>query len=284
MQDDLIYDVGLSDGSDTAYYLHRGYRVVAVDADASAVEQAEVRFAKEIGAGRLTVLHRLICDDEEERERPFFVCPESPDLNSAHPDWVDKARRQGLAVNAVTARSTNLPSLMRLYGVPHYLKIDIEGYGDDALRALGDGAVELPRYVSNEMSSLDSLLVLWSLGYRRFKLIEQSALLPLPFPPRRESLRQVLSRRPVLRRLARGTVQRLERLRGRRIHTYAPKVSVGDWTFPVRTSSGPFGADLTGEWLTFEQAAAVWCHQWRLANYDHEQLIWIDVHATAAQP
>jgi hypothetical protein len=30
---DLIYDVGLLDGADTAYYLFRGFRVVAVDAN-----------------------------------------------------------------------------------------------------------------------------------------------------------------------------------------------------------------------------------------------------------
>ncbi len=27
---DLIYDVGMHDGEDTAYYLARGYRVVAI--------------------------------------------------------------------------------------------------------------------------------------------------------------------------------------------------------------------------------------------------------------
>ena len=30
--DDLIYDVGMNNGDDTAYYLHKGFRVVAVEA------------------------------------------------------------------------------------------------------------------------------------------------------------------------------------------------------------------------------------------------------------
>ena len=34
---DLIYDVGLYDGGDTAYYLFRGYNVVAVDAKSCGV-------------------------------------------------------------------------------------------------------------------------------------------------------------------------------------------------------------------------------------------------------
>jgi len=33
MVSDLIYDVGLHNGADTAYYLHRGFRVVTIDAN-----------------------------------------------------------------------------------------------------------------------------------------------------------------------------------------------------------------------------------------------------------
>jgi len=43
MVPDLIYDIGLHDGDDTAYYLHKGYRVIAVDADPTMVEGMTVR-------------------------------------------------------------------------------------------------------------------------------------------------------------------------------------------------------------------------------------------------
>ena len=42
MQNDVIFDVGMNNGDDTAYYLHLGCRVVAVEADpvlAAAVAQ-----------------------------------------------------------------------------------------------------------------------------------------------------------------------------------------------------------------------------------------------------
>lgn len=52
---DLIYDVGLFDGGDTAYYLFRGYNVVAIDANPVMVERARLRFAKEIRDKRLTL-------------------------------------------------------------------------------------------------------------------------------------------------------------------------------------------------------------------------------------
>src|SRR6185503_8538306 len=55
-QADLVYDVGLYDGTDTAYYLSRGYRVVAVEANPQMVARAQERFAESIDAGRLTIV------------------------------------------------------------------------------------------------------------------------------------------------------------------------------------------------------------------------------------
>src|SRR5437660_352233 len=64
MVPDLIYDVGLHNGSDTAYYLHKGFRVVAIDANPVLIAAAEREFRSEIAAGRLTVLNIGIADTE----------------------------------------------------------------------------------------------------------------------------------------------------------------------------------------------------------------------------
>lgn len=50
---DLVFDVGLYNGDDTAYYLYRGFRVVAVEANPYYASRARQRFAPEINAGRL---------------------------------------------------------------------------------------------------------------------------------------------------------------------------------------------------------------------------------------
>jgi FkbM family methyltransferase len=54
---DLIFDIGCHVGHDTAYYLHRGYRVVAVDANPKLVAQVGERLASHVRAGRLTLLN-----------------------------------------------------------------------------------------------------------------------------------------------------------------------------------------------------------------------------------
>ena len=67
----LIIDVGMNDGSDTAYYLHCGYRVVAVEANPELVSEAERRFRREIKDGRLTLLNVGIA--EQAGEKDFWI-------------------------------------------------------------------------------------------------------------------------------------------------------------------------------------------------------------------
>lgn len=50
--DDLIYDVGLHRGEDTDYYLQKGFRVVAVEANPQLVDECTARFAREIADGK----------------------------------------------------------------------------------------------------------------------------------------------------------------------------------------------------------------------------------------
>jgi len=45
---DLIYDVGMNNGDDTAYYLRRGFRVVAIEANTCLAKCAAERFRTQI--------------------------------------------------------------------------------------------------------------------------------------------------------------------------------------------------------------------------------------------
>lgn len=48
----IVFDVGMNNGDDSAYYLSKGYRVIAVEANPALVEKARIRFAREIATGR----------------------------------------------------------------------------------------------------------------------------------------------------------------------------------------------------------------------------------------
>jgi hypothetical protein len=58
----LVFDLGMNNGDDSAYYLLKGYEVVAAEANPTLVDQARVRFQKEIQAGLIVIEHVGIAD------------------------------------------------------------------------------------------------------------------------------------------------------------------------------------------------------------------------------
>src|SRR5581483_7038490 len=126
---DLIYDVGLQNGGDTAYYLHQGYRVVAVEADPSVADAGRARFANEIAAGRLTLLNVGIA--ETAGSSTFWICDRKPEWSSFHRRI---ASRHGAAHHAIEIPTRPFADILAEYGVPVYLKNDIEGHDPLCIR------------------------------------------------------------------------------------------------------------------------------------------------------
>ncbi|RWO56067.1 hypothetical protein [Mesorhizobium sp.] len=60
MDRDLVYDVGMHNGNDTAFYVSQGYRVVAIEADPAQAEAGRKRFAAEIEKGQVHVVEAAI--------------------------------------------------------------------------------------------------------------------------------------------------------------------------------------------------------------------------------
>jgi FkbM family methyltransferase len=220
-EDDLIFDVGLHKGQDTDFYLRKGFRVVAIDAAPTLVEAAAQRFAPEIESGQLNLVAAAIAD----RPGPVVLhLNENSHWNTTQPSWSQRNARMGFPESgAVEVQGVTFDSLVQRFGVPYYLKIDIEGA--DMLCLEGLNSLAVPRYVSIESDKLSwaALLhefdVLEALGYNRFKVVPQHKVRhQAPPVPARE---------------------------GRHV----------DYTFE-HMSSGMFGEEAPGQWLTRRQALA----------------------------
>ena len=185
---DLIFDVGMHTGEDTAFYLKKGFRVVAVEANESLVEGARERFADEIDAGRLTIYNVAIA--EREGTTDFFVNLEKDDWGTTSREFVTRNEALGTRHTKVEVPCMPLQRILRECGVPYYAKIDIEGADLLCLQALLEFE-ERPRYVSIEASLrsfeavFGELAHLWVLGYRLFKVVNQARnrSLRCPVPP-----------------------------------------------------------------------------------------------------
>jgi FkbM family methyltransferase len=165
MERNLIYDVGIHRGFDSTHYLALGYRVIAIDADPRMIRHCSERFASEIESGMLTLLNVGIA--EQPGVLPFYSS-EHDDWNSFDPSI---AGRNGTPFEVLNVECVPFSQILCAYGVPYYLKIDIEGCDLYCIKALS--ATDLPTYVSCEMSTTDALSHLRALGYSRFKLIDQ---------------------------------------------------------------------------------------------------------------
>jgi len=281
MSPDLIYDVGMHNGDDTAYYLHRGYRVVAVEANPVLAAEALARFAREVSTGALTILNIGISG--RDGDSPFFICDEVSEWSSLDPAI---ASRNNVAHHEIVIQCHRFGSILRKFGTPYYLKLDIEGSEIHCLLDLEPPA--LPRYISFEMTpkSPESLTWVHELGYRQFKLISQHHFLPVEYPPSPEQMHyekelRFLKSRNLLSRVARRLVSKawLRRLADR-------TRTQNRWVFP-QGSSGPFGEGLPGRWQSLDEmletlgcANAARCRNepslfWREQEYS----FWADFHA-----
>lgn len=215
----LIFDIGLHKGEDTDFYLKKGFEVVAVEADPELVSECRSRFAQEIAAGRIHIVSGAIA--KEPGKISFYKSEHSVWGTTSH-EWGKRNEKLGVRSRLIEVETVNLAAMFKTYGTPYYLKVDIEGADHLVLEALRD-APDLPLFISIESDKVSfkrlrrELQLLKELGYREFKIVQQQNI-------------------P-------GSVLRTTSLDGQPL-TY---------TFEEH-SSGSFGNDLSGRWLTYRQA------------------------------
>jgi len=180
----LIFDIGMDECQDTDFYLKKGFRVVAVDANPSTCAAARARYAAEIASGQLTVVNRAISETRE--PLTFHVCDTLSAWSTADTRLRDKLiERDRATFTDVTVDGVRTSDLIEEFGLPYFAKIDIEGFDLICLQGFV-GVPTRPTYLSTELdpnAAGDALRCLEALGYRRFALVGQ-ARAPEQRPPR----------------------------------------------------------------------------------------------------
>lgn len=163
---DLIYDIGAHRGEDSEFYLRKGFRVVAiVGAEALEAGQRSVRFYKNDA---------------------------NPVWGTVRAEWAERNERLGALSVPIDVAAIDLADVIRTHGVPHYMKIDIEGMDRVCVRALARFRTR-PDFVSLESDKTSFAAIaaevgeLHVLGFDAFQAVEQSAVtLQRPPSPARE--------------------------------------------------------------------------------------------------
>src|SRR5262249_2181338 len=148
---DLIFDVGLHRGEDTDFYLKKGFRVVAFEANPDLVAHCRERFKTFIAQDRLHIVEGAIVDFADIRFGKSKINFYRNDLGSGwgtiRNDWADRNLRAGAGSTVVEVNTVDFGSMIQRHGVPHYMKVDIEGCDLICLNALA-AFREKPDFVS----------------------------------------------------------------------------------------------------------------------------------------
>jgi FkbM family methyltransferase len=263
MNENLIYDVGVHEGSDSAYYLSLGFRVVGIEASPVMVDLARQRFSREMATGQFTLLNVGLAAAVGRMD--FWICDDVSAWSSFNRTI---ASRKGARHHLVTVDTRTFRAVLEEYGVPFYCKIDIEGNDRLCLEDLNPN--DIPEFLSIEMAHNDGakdLELLYALGYRKYKIISQVTWAQPLIP--------ISHIEPGLHPKIRTLIQDLDRsLRG--------VTRDSSWEF-APGCSGAFGNKTQGRWVTYEKAYAMWqiLHD---ADIKYEAkgigVNWFDIHAS----
>ena len=204
----IVYDVGMKNGDDSAYYLAKGYKVVGIDANHDMCSFCERRFKSEIKHGLMTVLNAGVSDAPG--EATFFINKTNPSISTFEPERFEKYAWAPREWVPVTVPTVCLSSVIEERGFPEFIKLDVEFYDGNVLRDLLLNGIK-PKYISAEAQEIDTYCLLVALGYKRFKIVDGASV--------QEKYRNM----------------EIERLDG----------TTFQYSFPYE-SSGPFGTDLPG--------------------------------------
>lgn len=269
----LIFDVGMCNGDDSAYYLRLGHRVVGVEANPLLCASCERRFAAEIRQGRMIIINGGILEDGG--EFTFYQ-------NLSDPGWSsferEKGTRGGKWEEHHILCSTTRDIIERV-GTPFFMKVDIEGKDIQTLKSLTPELA--PAYVSLELNCDDPVVEsLIGLSYSAFKFVDGSTYHAAAPIFDHEIGWRLLRKAGRLVPPVRAAIARLpQKLRAKDEYNPPGKYSPDGYKF-TDYSSGPFGEHAAGRWLDAASALR-WLEElkrhYRRAKLEDQ--FWWDVHA-----
>ena len=242
MQNDLIFDLGFHIGQDTEFYLKKGFRVVAIEANPELCLSGNEKFKYYIENSKLVLINKAIANSSDLIK--FFIHPTHKDWSSCFKDFI---MTENELLTEIEVHGVTVSELFEAYGIPRYMKVDIEGA--DALVAQQLSRLKnKPAFVSFETSRRDFAKIftyLYLAGYSSFQLVNQL---------------------------------KYDGLQMNNINKEGVNL---DYKFEFG-SYGIFGKDLPEkQWITYEELLLRYTRYIELRNMDQENLAmgWLDVHA-----
>jgi FkbM family methyltransferase len=130
---DLVFDIGSNIGNRIRPFIKMGLKVVAVEPQPYCVAILRKVFNDQVAIEQKGV-------GEKEEIRTMYISQDNHVLSSFSKEWIDKMKVKRFAgikwENAEKVQITTLDKLIAQYGVPVFIKIDVEGFEQEVLKGL----------------------------------------------------------------------------------------------------------------------------------------------------
>jgi len=145
----LIYDVGANKGNKVKAFLKMGFTVIALEPEKKSLSTLRYRYSKN---KKVTLVEKAVSD--KEGKLTIHIAEARSGLNTLSDKWVgsledteeNRWHKEHAFRNSYEVEVTTLKELFNKYGVPYYLKIDVEGFEINVIR----GMDKAPAFISFE--------------------------------------------------------------------------------------------------------------------------------------
>ncbi len=168
-------------GEDTDFYIKKGFDVIGFEANPELIQYLKIKFEKEIISKKLIIIEGAIVDKNFEDKVIFYKNKKNTVWGTVLKDWANRNSFDNAESEMIEVNSVNFRDCLKKYGIPYYMKIDIEGMDLFCCQTLLQFN-EKPNFISIESNKInyeqlcDEIKLLQKLGYENFKIIQQDGI------------------------------------------------------------------------------------------------------------
>lgn len=163
----LLFDIGANRGDAVIAGLDKGYKVIAIEAAPIVFKELVKNFIY----NQNVVPLKLAVSSKDDEVVEFYECIEDG-LSTLNKDWLtsEKMPYNGKEFQTITANTITIDTLVKLYGKPDLIKIDVEGAEDMVFAGMTKkyGTVAFEWTLATIENHEKQLNYLYSLGYTKF--------------------------------------------------------------------------------------------------------------------
>jgi len=172
----LVFDVGSNVGTTVEFFSQKANKVIGFEPNPRLVEILRRRFNNR----NVIIDSRGLSNEIGEKK---FRIANADTISTFSEDWVNNSRfTGGYSWNeGIIVETTTLDSVIKQYGTPDYIKIDVEGYEFEVLTSLTkllENTIISFEWAEEQKNKIDhTIKYLFNLGYKKFSYTEADKIL-----------------------------------------------------------------------------------------------------------